>query len=318
MLCGVKRPYLNPVSYLRLVYLFLSSLPYTLTHTHTHTHTHMVLTHVLAHFQVDTVGTSLDLSHVFFLDAGNEIFIWCGSKSSLMSRSKARLIAEKMNKYERKNRARIVQFRSVRAVYCGVCRIKVIIVNVSFFLGYWSGWVLGDTWRATWDSHSSTLVHVHWVNGSNWQLKLSVASISHIYICTHIIIALADIHYFSSIFMYLKFVLKYISYVNLMPLPDLCLHCSWSLKMSPLTSLSSTRQVLVQGTLSCHRWRSHRVDWYAPCSGPTRSTSLTSTQTSLSGESILNLKVLESETCLYMYVWCIHVFELGWYIICCR
>ena len=114
----------------------LTSL-HTQTHTHTHTHTHMlVFTRLLAHFQVDTVGTSLDLSHVFLLDAGNEIFIWCGSKSSLMSRSKARLIAEKMNKYERKNRARIVQFRSVRAVYCGVCRIKVIIVNVSFFLGY--------------------------------------------------------------------------------------------------------------------------------------------------------------------------------------
>ena len=66
--------------------------------------------------QVETVGSSLDLSHVFLLDAGNEIFIWCGTKSSLMSRSKARLIAEKMNKYERKNRARIVQFRAVSSI----------------------------------------------------------------------------------------------------------------------------------------------------------------------------------------------------------
>ena len=64
--------------------------------------------------QVETVGASLDLAHVFLLDAGTDIFIWCGSKSSLMARSKGRLMAEKISKIERKNKLKIHQIRAVR------------------------------------------------------------------------------------------------------------------------------------------------------------------------------------------------------------
>ena len=63
--------------------------------------------------QVETVATSLDLSHVFVLDAGSELYIWYGNKSSLMARSKARLIVEKINKHERKNKSVIIQIRAV-------------------------------------------------------------------------------------------------------------------------------------------------------------------------------------------------------------
>lgn len=72
-LCGVKRPFLQPV---------------------------------------DTLASSLDMSNVFLLDAGPEIFIWCGSKSPLMSRSKARLIADKIKKHERKNKCSIFTVRA--------------------------------------------------------------------------------------------------------------------------------------------------------------------------------------------------------------
>ena len=64
-------------------------------------------------FQVETVAESLDLGQVFLLDCGNHLFVWSGNKSSLMSRSKARLLAEKINKFERKNKSRIVQIRPV-------------------------------------------------------------------------------------------------------------------------------------------------------------------------------------------------------------
>ena len=59
------------------------------------------------------MASSLDLSNVFLLDAGSEIYIWYGGKSSLMARSKARLIAEKVNKHERKNKSTIIQVRAV-------------------------------------------------------------------------------------------------------------------------------------------------------------------------------------------------------------
>ena len=52
----------------------------------------------------------LDLRHVFLLDAGAKIYIWCGRKSNLVTRTKARLIAEKINKNERKGAAEITQF----------------------------------------------------------------------------------------------------------------------------------------------------------------------------------------------------------------
>ena len=65
------------------------------------------------HVQVESVASSLDLSSVFVLDAGSELYIWHGSKSSLMSRSKAQLIAEKINKNERKYKSSIVPIRAV-------------------------------------------------------------------------------------------------------------------------------------------------------------------------------------------------------------
>lgn len=51
---------------------------------------------------------SLDYRYVFILDAGKQIYIWTGKKSTLMLRSKARLIAEKLNKNERKSNAEIL------------------------------------------------------------------------------------------------------------------------------------------------------------------------------------------------------------------
>ncbi|XP_035825487.1 protein flightless-1 homolog isoform X3 [Aplysia californica] len=52
----------------------------------------------------------LDLRHVFLLDAGQKLFIWNGKKSNLVTRTKTRLIAEKINKNERKGSAEIFQF----------------------------------------------------------------------------------------------------------------------------------------------------------------------------------------------------------------
>ena len=51
---------------------------------------------------------SLDHRYVFIVDAGRMIYIWTGKKSTLMLRSKARLVAEKMNKNERKGSSEIV------------------------------------------------------------------------------------------------------------------------------------------------------------------------------------------------------------------
>ncbi len=66
------------------------------------------------------MSSSLDLGYVYVLDAGMKLFVWCGNKSSLMARSKARLICEKINKYERKNKATIMQMRAVSAVTIGI------------------------------------------------------------------------------------------------------------------------------------------------------------------------------------------------------
>ncbi|XP_041364511.1 protein flightless-1 homolog isoform X2 [Gigantopelta aegis] len=49
----------------------------------------------------------LDINFVFMMDAGFKIFIWVGKKASGVTRTKTRLIAEKINKNERKNRAEI-------------------------------------------------------------------------------------------------------------------------------------------------------------------------------------------------------------------
>eukprot|EP00057_Strongylocentrotus_purpuratus_P005896 XP_011660370.1 PREDICTED: protein flightless-1 homolog [Strongylocentrotus purpuratus] len=50
---------------------------------------------------------SLDPKYVFVLDNGMDIFIWYGQKSNPITRSKARLMCEKINKMERKNNAKI-------------------------------------------------------------------------------------------------------------------------------------------------------------------------------------------------------------------
>ncbi|XP_059178446.1 protein flightless-1 homolog [Physella acuta] len=52
----------------------------------------------------------LDSRHVFLLDAGPKVFIWNGAKSNLVTRTKSRLIAEKINKNERKGKSEIIQF----------------------------------------------------------------------------------------------------------------------------------------------------------------------------------------------------------------
>ncbi|KAK7571791.1 hypothetical protein V9T40_014263 [Parthenolecanium corni] len=51
---------------------------------------------------------SLDPRYTFILDAGLKIFIWYCSKSMNTLKSKARLVAEKINKNERKNKAEII------------------------------------------------------------------------------------------------------------------------------------------------------------------------------------------------------------------
>lgn len=51
---------------------------------------------------------SLDPRYVFVLDTGLKIFIWYGKKCKNTLKSKARLMAEKINKNERKNRAEII------------------------------------------------------------------------------------------------------------------------------------------------------------------------------------------------------------------
>lgn len=51
---------------------------------------------------------SLDPGYVFVLDTGNKIFLWYGKKAKSTLKSKARLMSEKINKNERKNKAEII------------------------------------------------------------------------------------------------------------------------------------------------------------------------------------------------------------------
>ncbi|XP_046402839.1 protein flightless-1 [Ischnura elegans] len=53
-------------------------------------------------------SSSLDVGHVFLLDIGKKLFTWAGLKSKNTLRSKARLVAEKIDRNERKNGAEIV------------------------------------------------------------------------------------------------------------------------------------------------------------------------------------------------------------------
>lgn len=57
---------------------------------------------------VAVVVESLDPRYVFVLDTGMKIFIWYGKTAKNTLKSKARLMAEKINKNERKNKAEIV------------------------------------------------------------------------------------------------------------------------------------------------------------------------------------------------------------------
>lgn len=54
---------------------------------------------------------SLDSEYVFLLDDGMRIYLWNGARSNPITRSKARLFAEKINKYERKFQADLVQLK---------------------------------------------------------------------------------------------------------------------------------------------------------------------------------------------------------------
>lgn len=51
----------------------------------------------------------LDPRFVYILDVGLKIFLWYGKKAKNTLKSKARLMIEKINKNERKNRAEIIQ-----------------------------------------------------------------------------------------------------------------------------------------------------------------------------------------------------------------
>jgi hypothetical protein len=64
---------------------------------------------------VELSGVSLDHQHVFILLGGGnkDIMIWCGGKSRLPERAKARLIAERINKLQYKGAAIITSFRAV-------------------------------------------------------------------------------------------------------------------------------------------------------------------------------------------------------------
>ncbi|XP_046549598.1 protein flightless-1 homolog isoform X1 [Haliotis rubra] len=51
--------------------------------------------------------SSLDCRHVFLLDSGLKLFVWVGKTSKGVTKTKTRLISEKINKNERKNKAEI-------------------------------------------------------------------------------------------------------------------------------------------------------------------------------------------------------------------
>ena len=57
-----------------------------------------------------TSQDSLDPRHVFLVDGGLRIYVWYGLKCKNVLKSKARLMAEKINKNERKDKANIKIF----------------------------------------------------------------------------------------------------------------------------------------------------------------------------------------------------------------
>ena len=62
---------------------------------------------VIFHFQSPD---SLDPGYVFLVDAGLKIYVWYGLKCKNVLKSKTRLMAEKVNKIERKNKGQIQIF----------------------------------------------------------------------------------------------------------------------------------------------------------------------------------------------------------------
>ena len=52
----------------------------------------------------------MDPGYVFVIDAGLKIYVWYGVKCKNVLKSKARLMAEKINKIERKNKGQIQIF----------------------------------------------------------------------------------------------------------------------------------------------------------------------------------------------------------------
>lgn len=57
---------------------------------------------------VAITSASLDPRFVFILDTGIKIYLWNGKKAANILVSKARLLCEKINKNERKNKAEII------------------------------------------------------------------------------------------------------------------------------------------------------------------------------------------------------------------
>lgn len=86
------------------------------------------------------MAESLDMGQVFLLDCGDDLFIWCGEKSSLMSRSKTRLLAEKINKFERKNRSKISQLRPVgnNNMYIVTLSMVIYVYTCTVYVRDWS------------------------------------------------------------------------------------------------------------------------------------------------------------------------------------
>lgn len=65
----------------------------------------------LRQLYIETVAlssTSLDSRYVFLVDAGSKIYIWNGAKSKNTMKQKARLLAEKISKEERKNKSELI------------------------------------------------------------------------------------------------------------------------------------------------------------------------------------------------------------------
>lgn len=73
-------------------------------------------THRLVLDPVPLTSEALDPRFVYLLDDGMTIYLWNGLKSNPITRSKARLFAEKINKYERKFQAELIQQKQFEEV----------------------------------------------------------------------------------------------------------------------------------------------------------------------------------------------------------